>query len=67
MKLKTLRELWDEFDRGDHVETRDLKRLLENAEAGETYLNARGESLALFKTRQDISRIKGYLQERERH
>jgi hypothetical protein len=60
----TLRELWKLFDRGDFVDTAGLKRLLENAEAGESYLEARGEYLALFKTRLDIDRIKGYLIER---
>jgi len=62
-----MRELWEKFDRGDSLTTSELQRLLKCAKGGEAYLEARGEQLACFKTRFDITRIKGTLRARGVH
>ena len=62
---KKLKELWCTFERGDHLETWELKRLKKSAEEGLAYLRARGESLAAAKTLMDLNRITDYLHARK--
>lgn len=65
-KTRTLADLWDVFDRGDHLTDGDLKVLIASAEAGLRYLRARGERLSAAKTAMDLARLEGYRDARKR-
>jgi hypothetical protein len=64
--MLALKKLWRKFDHGDHLTNSELEQLRKSAQQGEIYLAARGERLALFKTRCDLVRIEDYLAARER-
>lgn len=64
-KERALRELWGVYDRGDHLTDSEVARLLESAEQGVNYLQARGERLAAKTTLIDISTLKSFQQARE--
>jgi hypothetical protein len=58
---RTLRDLWEVFDRGDHLSDGDLKILISSAESGLRYLHARGERLAASRTAMDLERLRSYV------
>lgn len=60
-----LKESWRKFNYGDSLTYAELGALKKSAEEGERYLAARGEQMALFKTRIDLSRIEQMLDARE--
>lgn len=58
---KTLCDLWDAFDRGDSLDTAEVKTLIRSAEQGLEYLSARKERLSASKTAMDLERLRSYL------
>lgn len=63
---RDLRVLWAVFERGDHLETGELTRLINSAQSGLCYLRSRGEGLAAAKTAMDLTRLEGYRDARKR-
>lgn len=57
---RAIKELWDTFDRGDHLSEPELRALIKSAEQGLGYLQARGERLATCKTLMDLERLLAY-------
>jgi len=62
----TIADLWKLFDRGDYLETQELKYLATSAIEGLRYLRARGERLAAAKTVMDLHQIEEYIGARVR-
>lgn len=58
---KTLCDLWDLFDRGDHLTDAEVMTLIRSAEQGADYLTARREKLAASRTVLDLERLRSYL------
>lgn len=63
---RDIRTLWSVHDHGDHLTTPELRRLVKSAESGLSYLRARGENLAAFKTSMDLHRIQDWIESRAR-
>ena len=58
---RSLKQLWQIFDKGDMLTDKELDRLMKNAQEGLTYLLARGERFVSFKTYLDMERIRSYV------
>jgi len=67
MNREAMRAAWENFDRGDvgHLKDVTLEEMLTEAEAGERYLEGRGDRLVSFKVTLDIGRLKDILRERK--
>ena len=63
--MRPLKELWEVYAVGDHLEDSELDALIESAIKGIEYLEARGEGMALVKSRMDLNRLVAYQEARQ--
>ena len=66
-KPKTVRTLWEAFDRGDSLSDRELQTLITQADAALSYLSDRGPTfgLAHTKTYMDLLKMRQWMQARK--